>query len=581
VASGSQAANSMAIYMGLVPEGYKDPVMGNIVKDLRRRNNSLTAGDIGFRYLLKVLDEGGRPDLIFDMNSRTDVPGYGYQLAHGATALTESWQAYPSVSNNHLMLGHIMEWFYDGLAGITTTDSSIAFHHIVIRPERVGDLRWAQADYHSPYGMISSHWKKDGKLFDLSVNIPANTTATVYLPVEPGAVVTENWKILKGKEDIRVAKQEKGLYILEIGSGNYNFRVQTGNTVSEKKMTEVYEEVKTPYKYGLVMVPPDKSKKMDCPSIFRKGNEWYMIYIIYDGRGYETWLAKSADLLHWQNQGRILSFTDSTSAPGAHEDTDSARWDANQKAGYAALEDYQWGGSYRLQPWQGKYWMSYFGGNSRGYEAGVLSEGIAFTAKDPATVHEWQRLDHPVLTVHDPNVAWWDNHTMYKSWVIRDRTNAIGHPFVMYYNANGDSVNKKRGSERIGMAVSDDMVHWQRPLRDPVLDHLSGITGDPYIQKIGDLWVMFYFGAFWRGTHGAFNRFACSYDLVHWTDWTGPDLIEPSEPYDEVFAHKSFVIKYKGVVYHYYCAVDKKDHRGIAVATSVDKGKSRLEFHRD
>jgi predicted GH43/DUF377 family glycosyl hydrolase len=574
VASGSQAANAMAIYMGLVPEGYKDSVMSNIVKDLHRRNNSLTAGDIGFRYLLKVLDEGGRADLIFDMNSRTNVPGYGYQLAHGATALTESWQAYPSVSNDHLMLGHILEWFYDGLAGITTTDSSIAFHHIVIRPERVGDVRWAKADYHSPYGMISSHWRKEGGIFDLSVSIPANTTATVYLPVPPGAVVTENWKILKGKEAIRVVKQEKGVYVLEIGSGSYNFRVQTGNTVTEKKMARVYEEVKTPYKYGLVMVPPDKSKKMDCPSIFRKGHDWYMIYIIYDGRGYETWLAKSADLLHWANQGRILSFTDSASA-------DSARWDANQKAGYAALEDYRWGGSYRLQPWQGKYWMSYFGGNSLGYEAGVLSEGIAFTKKDPASVHEWQRLDHPVLTIHDPDVAWWDNHTMYKSWVIRDRTNATGHPFVMYYNANGDSVNKKRGSERIGMAVSDDMVHWKRFLRDPVLDHLSGITGDPYIQKIGDLWVMFYFGAFWRGTQGAFNRFACSYDLVHWTDWTGPDLIEPSEPYDAVFAHKSFVIKYKGVVYHYYCAVDKEGHRGIAVATSVDRGTSGLEFHKD
>jgi beta-galactosidase len=128
------------------------------------------------------------------------------------------------------------------------------------------------------------------------------------------------------------------------------------------------------------------------------------------------------------------------------------------------------------------------------------------------------------------------------------------------------------------MAVSDDMVHWTRPRRDPVLDHLTGITGDPYIQKIGDVYVMFYFGAFWQGKGGAFNRFACSYDLVHWTDWTGPDLIEPSESYDEVFAHKSFVINYKGTVYHFYCGVDKKGNRGIAVATSSDKGKSGLGF---
>lgn len=72
--------------------------------------------------------------------------------------------------------------------------------------------------------------------------------------------------------------------------------------------------------------------------------------------------------------------------------------------------------------------------------------------------------------------------------------------------------------------------------------------------------------------------FACSYDLVHWTDWTGDDLIAPSEPYDERFAHKSFVIKHKGVVYHFYCAVNKKDQRGIAVATSEYLGKSEMDF---
>jgi alpha-L-rhamnosidase len=586
VASGSQTANAMALYVGLVPAEYKDSVLASLVKDIRRHNNSLTTGDIGYRYLLCVLQEAGRQDLIFQMNSRSDVPGYGYQLARGATALTESWQALPSVSNDHLMLGHLMEWFYEGLAGIRSDDSDIAFHKIIVRPSPVGNIQWAQADYHSPYGSISSHWKVGPHVFDLSITIPGNTTATVYLPARSSSVITESWKNLAGRPGIRVLRMEKGLAVLGVGSGSYYFRVQDGNAVSEKKMAEVYEAVKTPFKYGLVMTPPDSARRMDCPSIFHKGKEWYMTYILFDGRGYETWLAKSADLLHWQTQGRILSFTDSSRTPAARaipasaaRTAPAALWDSNQKAGYISLEDPQWGGSYQLQPFKGKYWMSYFGGNSRGYETGMLSEGIAFTTKDPAIAHEWKRLDHPVLTVKDPNVAWWDNHTLYKSWVLWDKSKTTGHSFLMYYNANGDSVNRKRGSERIGMAVSDDMTHWKRLLRDPVLDHLTGITGDPYIQKMEGLWVMFYFGAFWNGTHGAFNRFACSYDLVHWTDWTGPDLIEPSEPYDEVFAHKSFVINYKGTVYHFYCAVDKKGNRGIALATSADKGKSELSFH--
>ncbi|HVW61818.1 MAG TPA: family 78 glycoside hydrolase catalytic domain [Puia sp.] len=567
--TGSQTANAMAVFAGLADPKYKDSVVANIVKDVRSRNNALTSGDIGYRYLLKVLADEGRSDVIFDMNSRTDVPGYGYQLAHGATALTESWQALPSVSNDHFMLGHIMEWFYTSLAGIRAVDSSIGFREIVLRPEMVGNITWAQGDYHSPYGMISSHWKKEGKTFDWSIGIPVNTTATVYLSVPAAAVVTEGWRLLQQRKDIKLVRREKGRFILQLGSGNYNFRVKEGNAVSQQKMQEVYQKIKTPYKYGLVMASPDN--KMDCPSVFRKGNSWYMTYLIFNGRGYETWLAQSTDLLHWQSKGRILSFRDSSAAGVTH-------WDDNQKAGYIALQDYQWGGAYGLQSYKDKYWMSYIGGDTKGYEAGQLSIGIASTDKDPSTAHEWQRLDRPVLTARDTNVGWWDNHTLYKSTVIWDKGRRLGHPFIMYYNANGDSVNKKRGAERIGMALSDDMEHWMRPRRDPVLDHLTGITGDPYIQRIGDLWVMFYFGAFWKGTSGAFNRFACSYDLVNWTDWTGPNLVEPSEPYDEVFAHKSFVVQYKGVVYHFYCAVDKKDHRGIAVATSKDMGKSALAY---
>lgn len=339
------------------------------------------------------------------------------------------------------------------------------------------------------------------------------------------------------------------------------------NKVPDKVMQQIYEQVKTPYKYGLAIVPADNSKKVDCPTVFRKSGKWYMSYLVFNGRGYETWLAKSDDLLHWVTQGRLMSFSDTTN------------WDNNQKAGYVALEDYKWGGSYQLQKYDGKYWMSYFGGHDRGYEKGLLSIGIAYTTQDPSTPHEWTRLDHHVLSSADTNVSWWDNHTQYKETVIWDKSRLTGHQFVMYYNANGDSVDKKRGAERIGIATSDDMLHWQRYGKQPVLNHGPGITGDPWVQKIGNVYVMFYFGAFWKtGPGGVFNRFACSYDLVHWTDWTGGKLIQSSEPYDNEFAHKSCVIYWRGTVYHFYCAVDKTQQRGIAVATSKDMGKSTLNF---
>jgi predicted GH43/DUF377 family glycosyl hydrolase len=362
------------------------------------------------------------------------------------------------------------------------------------------------------------------------------------------------------------------LFLLSLVLPAGSIAQKIGKEVPEGRMKEIYEEIKTPFKYGLAIAPKSDSQKIDCPTVFRKDDSWYMTYLVFDGRGYQTFLAKSNDLLHWVTMGTIMSFS-----------ADTSLWDANQRAGYIGLVDTRWGGSYSLQTYKDRYWMSYFGGKSKGYEAGQLSLGMAYTSKDPATAHEWRRLSKPIFTSQDRDVRWWENKKQFKSTVIYDQSKTTGYPFVMFYNANGDTAkdNKKtRWYERIGMAVSNDMTHWKRFEEDPVVHHPAGITGDPVIQKIEEVWVMFYFGAFWNDRQGAFNRFACSYDLVHWSDWKGENLIESSQPYDEQFAHKSSVIKFNGVVYHFYCAVNKKDQRGIAVATSRDLGKSSLEFAR-
>jgi len=216
--SASQAANAMALYMGLVEPQNKKAVTDALIKDIKGRNNALTAGDIGYRYVVRALEEARRSDVIFDMNSRDDVPGYGFQLKHGATALTESWQAYESVSNNHFMLGHLMEWFYAGLAGIKQADNSVAYNKIEIDPQPAGDVTSAKGNYHSVYGEIISDWRKKGNEFALNVEIPVNTTATVYLPAAKNSVVRENGKIIK-------ANYVAGKAIVKIGSGKYNFKV--------------------------------------------------------------------------------------------------------------------------------------------------------------------------------------------------------------------------------------------------------------------------------------------------------------------------------------------------------------------
>jgi len=217
-ATGSQTANAMAVYMGLVEDKYKNEVIDNLVKDIRDRKNSLTAGDIGYRYVLRVLEDAGKSDVIFDMNSRSDVPGYGMQIAKGATALTESWAALATVSNNHFMLGHLMEWLYSGVGGIRQAENSIAFNHIKIQPEVVGDLTSANVSYHSPYGEISVKWKKMDKTFTLEVNIPVNTKADVYFPGESKQTITDELN-----PGMNVLSFENGKAKVTIGSGHYKF----------------------------------------------------------------------------------------------------------------------------------------------------------------------------------------------------------------------------------------------------------------------------------------------------------------------------------------------------------------------
>jgi hypothetical protein len=224
-ATGSQAANAMALYMGLVAPADQPAVLDNLVQDIRSQGNALTAGDIGYRYLLRVLEDAGRSDVVFAMNSRTDVPGYGYQLAHGATALTESWAALPTVSNNHLMLGHLQEWLYSGLAGIRPAEGSVAFNEIDIKPEPMGDVTSTKASHQSPYGLIATDWKKSASGFDLTVTIPANTTATIYLPATASARITEGGQPLEKHPELQSLGFAEGRARIKAGSGTYHFEV--------------------------------------------------------------------------------------------------------------------------------------------------------------------------------------------------------------------------------------------------------------------------------------------------------------------------------------------------------------------
>lgn len=221
--TGSQTAYSMPLFFGIVDDSVRNKVVANLVSSIIENKNALTAGDIGYRYLLRVLEQEGYSQLIFDMNSRTDVPGYGYQLTKGATSLTESWAGLRDVSNNHMMLGHLMEWFFSGIGGIRQMTGSNAFDHILIAPEIVGDITWADASIESVHGEISSSWKIEGNDFLLSVRIPSNCKATIELPQTDPDKISENGISVRSSENIKVIKSSDSKTLIETDSGEYNF----------------------------------------------------------------------------------------------------------------------------------------------------------------------------------------------------------------------------------------------------------------------------------------------------------------------------------------------------------------------
>jgi hypothetical protein len=222
-ATGAQCANAIPLVMNLAESENRAAVVNAIIDDIRSHGNGLTAGDVGYRYLLRALADAGRSDVIFEMNSQTNKPGYGIQLARGATSLTEAWDANPSSSQNHFMLGQINEWFYHDLAGIQCDPTGPGFKKIIIKPAIVGDLTWVTAHYDSIHGRISSKWQREGNKLTMDMTIPANTQATVYVPAKDTASVTESGKPAGKVEEVKFLRRENNNDIYALDSGAYQF----------------------------------------------------------------------------------------------------------------------------------------------------------------------------------------------------------------------------------------------------------------------------------------------------------------------------------------------------------------------
>lgn len=232
--SNSQAGNAIPLVMGMVEESERGRVFAALVKDVEDRGYATTAGDVGFRYVLTALSDGGRDDIIYRMINQSDTPGYGYQIRMGATALTEAWDARPTSSHNHFMLGHIMEWFHGRLLGIRPDPGLPGFKRTVLDPRPVPGLEGVRGHRDGPYGRISVSWKQaPSGDFDYSVTIPANTDAILHLPVPAEAIVEEGGRPLAEVSGVTVVDRTAGRMQIQLESGSYHFRTRPWRAQTE------------------------------------------------------------------------------------------------------------------------------------------------------------------------------------------------------------------------------------------------------------------------------------------------------------------------------------------------------------
>jgi len=224
-------SNLLPLYFGIVSSDIKDKVFQNITKRIIEKDGGhISTGLIGSQYLMRGLSNNERPDIAFKLASNTTYPSWGYMVENGATTIWELWNgntANPQMnSQNHVMLlGDLLTWMYENMAGIQSDDTEIGFKKIIMHPMPVDGLSFVNASYQSVHGLIKSEWKNNSEKFEWNITVPSNTKALIYLPTISPNKILENGKYLTELNAFKFIKNEGGNSIYEIGSGNYFFTV--------------------------------------------------------------------------------------------------------------------------------------------------------------------------------------------------------------------------------------------------------------------------------------------------------------------------------------------------------------------
>jgi alpha-L-rhamnosidase len=227
--NGTETSSVLPLMFGMVPDDMHDEVFQHLVDKINNESHGhIGTGLIGGQFLNRVLSDNGRADLAYTIATQTNYPGWGYMVEQGATTIWELWNgntADPAMnSDNHVMLvGDLVTWLYEDVAGIAPDEEQPGFKHIIMKPQPVGDLKYVKATHRSPYGLISSEWHDDGKSFDWQIEVPANTTATVYVPASSAESVREGRGRAIDAVGVKYVGFESGRTVFTVTSGKYHF----------------------------------------------------------------------------------------------------------------------------------------------------------------------------------------------------------------------------------------------------------------------------------------------------------------------------------------------------------------------
>ena len=188
-ANGTVTANLLPLSLGIVPPEQEEAVRQNFIRRVKGTKGEphIDCGVIGISLLMRYLSREGLGDIAWQIATTKTYPGWGYMVENGATTIWELWNgntANPSMnSGNHvMMLGDLIPWCFENLAGIAPDAEQPGFKHILMHPDfSIGQLIGVSATYPSLYGDIKSCWKQNNGKCIWRVEIPANTTATLRL----------------------------------------------------------------------------------------------------------------------------------------------------------------------------------------------------------------------------------------------------------------------------------------------------------------------------------------------------------------------------------------------------------------